>query len=340
MHELKRFAEAFRDRPAAADAVRLVAEDEKSTDPHGWMGGTLDWVDRALKANPPSKENDRVRRAILLIADYPLHVDRTYIRGLPKYGPEWAEAVGRYFQRVVGPAITQIATAQVEKGLDVWKVYNMGFVVKSKNHCIGFDIHPGSVQNSYALSDEQQKVLIDRLEVLFITHWHLDHLNERFVRRMLNAGKTVVLPTPVRTDLRQDTVVRLYELSDHPTDIGGIKVYTFPGWQGRDTPVGVYAVNLDGYWVSHNGDNRRTEIYAEIPKRCTVDVLLANCWSGFAPYATATKPKLMITGHENELAHRADSRRPFSEMFGILDEMENPPNHRILQWGEHVHWEP
>jgi L-ascorbate metabolism protein UlaG (beta-lactamase superfamily) len=340
MKELKRFAEEFHDRPPAGDALRLVDQDEQSTDPHAWIAGTLDWADRALKTAPPSDENDRIRRAILLIVDYPLHVDRMYIKGLPKYGPEWAAAVGKYFQKAVGPAINQIAAAKVERGLDIWKIYNMGFVVRSRNHCIGFDIHPGSVQDAYALSDKQQKLLIDRLEVLFISHWHFDHLNERFVRRMLSAGKKVVVPTPVRTDLNQGPVVRLYDLTDRPTDIGGIKVYAFPGWQSRTTPVGVYAVNLDGYWVSHNGDNRRTEIYSEIPKRCAVDVLLANCWSGFDAYAKATRPKLMITGHENELGHAAGGRRPFREMFGILDRMKDPPKSRILQWGEHIHWEP
>jgi hypothetical protein len=339
-NELKRFTKTFPDRPAATDAARLVADDEKAADPHAWIAGTLGWVDRALRDNPPSQRNSEIRRAILTIVDYPLHVDRTHIAVLPKYGPEWATAVGAYFQIAVGPAINEIATTKVQKGLDVWKLYNMGFVVKSKNHCVGFDINPGAVRQPYPLSEKQQQALADQLEILFISHWHLDHLNERFVRRMLASGKKVVLPTPMRTDLKQESVVRLYDLTTQPTDIGGIKVLCFPGWQKRDTPVSVYAANLDGHWISHNGDNRRTEIYAEIPKRCAVDVLLANCWSGFDAYAMATKPRLMITGHENELGHAAGGRRPFSEMLSVLDAMKEPPNYLLLQWGEHVHWEP
>lgn len=338
MAELNRFAKGFPDNAVAAEAKRLVGKYESPPDPNGWIADTLEWVDKALKTNPPSKGNAGIRKGILCVVDYPLHVDAGHLRITPKYRPDWAQAVGRYFQKAVAPAIDQIASAKVANGLDIWKIYNMGFVVMSPNHCIGFDIHTGSVQVPYALSDEQQRVLINRLEILFITHWHLDHLDERFVRRMLAAGKTVVVPTPVRTDLKHEGVVRLYDNFQHPTEIRGMKVLCFPGWQRRDTPMGVYAVNMDGCWVAHNGDNRRTEIYAEIPKRCSVDVLLANCWSGFDAFAAATKPKLMITGHENELGHPASGRRPFSEMYSILDRMKDPPPYVILQWGERIHF--
>jgi hypothetical protein len=338
MAQLRLLIRAFPDSPVAADARRIVAQDEKAANPHAWVAETLGWVDRSLKANPPSAQNAPIRRAILLVVDYPLRVDHSYLKFVPRYDAEWAQAVGRYFQASVAPAIDQIAAAKVDRGLDVWLLYNMGFVVKSPTHCIGFDIHIGSVVDPYPLNDAQQKVLVDRLEVLFVTHWHFDHLNERFVRRMLDAGKKVVLPTPVRTDLRSPSVVRLYDDCRQPTEVCGMKVYCFPGWQRRDTPMGVYAVNMDGAWVLHMGDNGRTEIYREIPARCAVDLLLANCWSGFDACATATRPRLMLIGHQNELSHPGRGRRSFAEMFGYLDRMKNPPPSTILNWGEHTHF--
>jgi len=297
-------------------------------------------VDRALKAYPPSKENDKVRRSILTILDYPMHVN-LYPQGSSQdHGLKWAKAVGEHYQNAIGPAVKDIASSRTAGGLDVWKLYNMGFVVRSKNHCVGFDIHPGYFRLPNSLTDSQQSVLADRLEVLFISHAHGDHFSDRFVRRMRKAGKKVVLPAPIRKDLRHTSIVRLYDDYATPVNLGGIKVYVFPGWQSRDTPVNVYAVNLDGHWVAHNGDNLRTGIYREIPGRCAIDVLLANCWSGVGAFITATRPKLAITGHENELVHAVPQRVAYRTTFAYLDMVRKLPACRVIHWGERVHWEP
>ncbi len=341
IQRLRRFAQTFKGQPAAAEAQRLADEDSKTTNPHAWIGGTLEWVDRSLKACPPSaQENREIRKAIQMILDYPLHVPRSHLPVSSDYGPEWAEATGRHFQRVVAPAIEQIGSTRTDRGLDIWKIYNMGFVVRSKNHCVGFDIIPGMVKEPYALSNEQMKVLTDRMEILFISHAHMDHLDYRFVRRMLDAGKKVVLPAAVARDLNHGSVIRLYDDYQKPHEISGMNVYCWPGWQSRPVAMGVYAVNMDGHWVAHNGDNLRREIYAEIPKRCAVDVLLGNCWSGFGVLAEATRPKLMITGHENELGHKTGGRRGFGETYHNLDLMTVKVETRIIDWGECLHWEP
>ncbi|MBN1346853.1 MAG: hypothetical protein JXQ73_29445 [Phycisphaerae bacterium] len=338
--DLGRFAKEFSGTPAAVRAGEIAAKEGKSADTLAWVGPTLDWAELGLKAYPPSTENHKRRRAILRILDYPLHVNSTPMRSTRRYVPQWAEAVGKHFQRAVEPAIKDVTDSRTTRGLDVWKIYDMGFVARSKSHCVGFDVHPGFFRLPYALTDAQIDALIGRLEVLFISHAHLDHLNDRFVQRMLAAGKKVVLPAPVRKDLTHEGVVRLHDDYARPTEVAGLKVYVFPGWQGKDTPMNVYAVELDGHWVAHNGDNLRTEIYREIPGRCAVDVLLVNCWSGLGAFISATHPKLAITGHENELAHAVPQRVAYGTTFAYLDMVRDPPEHRVIHWGERVHWEP
>jgi len=340
VRDLDRFAKAFGGTPVATEAAKIAAAHGSSCGERNWVIATLDWVELALKAYPASNENEQVRRSILAILDYPMHVNLHPQRSSQVDGLRWAKAVGRHHQNGVGPAIKDIASSRTAGGLDVWKLYNMGFVVRSKNHCVGFDVHPGYFPHPYSLTDSQQGVLADRLEVVFISHVHGDHFSDRFVRRMLKAGKKVVLPAPIRKDLRHASIVRLYDDYKTPADLDGIKVCVFPGWQSRDTPVNVYAVNLDGHWVAHNGDNLRTRIYREIPSRCPIDVLLANCWSGVGAFIAATRPKLAITGHENELAHHVPDRVAYRTTFAYLDMIRKPPACRVIHWGEHLRWTP
>ena len=63
----------------------------------------------------------------------------------------------------------------------------MGFVVKSKNHTIGFDIFPSMVGNVEIIS------LADDLDILFLSHAHSDHVYPPLVEAMVKAGKKVVI---------------------------------------------------------------------------------------------------------------------------------------------------
>lgn len=340
MERLTQFAETFAGTAAAKDAREVLKRDKKTENADVWIGETLGFVDRALCDSPSSEKNASIREAVLRILDYPMHVNRSSRPERENYGTAWSQAVGDYFQRVLSRAIEGIAVAKVEEGLAVWKMYNMGFVVKSKNRTVGFDIHPGNVQTASKLSRAQQETLADELDILFISHIHGDHLNDAFIQLMLESGKKVVLPAPIRPELEHRNLVRLYDDYRKETVLSGIQIRCFPGWQSRDTPMNVYAVTLDGHTVSHNGDNCRRDIYSEIPKHSQVDILLANCWSGYPVYRKATQPKLTITGHENELAHTVSHRESFLKTFTQLAEIGNPPTVRILQWGESIVWQP
>ncbi len=328
------FAKTYPSDPCTNRAKALVKADANEEDRYAWIGGTLEFADGVLKANPPAKENQKIREAALRILDYPLHVNNREQRARPELKAVFLEVIRKYYRDTIGPASDAIRTTKVDDGLVVWKLYNMGFVVKSKNHTVGFDIFDGGRYAS--LTTEKQKALLDEVDILFISHFHYDHLSDSVVKTMLESGKKVVLPAPIRKDIVHENLIRLYDNYKEPVDIGGVKVRCFPGHQGATIPCSVYHVTLDGYTVSQNGDNTQKDIYAKMAEVDGVDILLANCWSGFAPYAKATRAKLMITGHENELFHPVSNRESFRKTFGHLSEAEGMPETHVLQWGEQL----
>ncbi len=341
MVEITRFADAFQGVPVAEEAKALVARDKSAKDPHAWMGATLDWVARVLQAYPPAPRNQSVREAALKVLDYPLHVDNQNTAD-PKLKEAWERAVGDYYIERMLPALREIKTARVDQGLRVWKLYNMGFVVKSKNHTVGFDINPGVPR---PLNPEQIAGLVNELDILFLSHAHDDHVSPQVVHAMIKVGKKkVIVPTPATADvlrilqLKEKPVnfITLYDDSKEPLDIGGAAIRCYPGRQNRETLCSVYTVALDGCTVFHNGDNSNTAIYNDIAKHGRVDLSLANCWSGLVPCMKIINPKLTITGHENELGHSVGHRMSVLKTLQILQGGENLPKAIILDWGESI----
>lgn len=340
VERLKNFVQTYPGTPAT-EAANAVLQNTPPAEPvEGWAESIFNFVDRALQSAPPTQANAAIRKDILLILDYPLHVNYTHNPGEENFNEKWAATVGKYFQMVESRAIQDIAASKVTEGLKIWKLYNMGFVVRSANHTVGFDIHPGNVLDAYQMTDAQLDTLVASMDALFISHIHSDHLNDAFVEKMLDAHKPVFIPTPIRMDIRGAHLIRIHQNYVNEIDCGGIKIRCFPGWQDRDVPVNVYTVNIDGFIVAQNGDNCRTDIYKTIPEFTHVDVLLANCWSGFDLFAEATNPQLMITGHENEMDHTVAHREEFRKTFDYLEKMASPPPTLILQWGEWVTWKP
>jgi len=342
MVEMARFADVFQGVPVAEEAKALVARDKSAKDPYAWMGATLDWVARVLQAYPPAPRNQSVREAALKVLDYPLHVDNQNTTADPKLKQAWQDAVGDYYVRRMSPALQEIKAARVDHGLRVWKLYNMGFVVKSRNHTVGFDINPGV---PCPLNPEQIAGLVNELDILFLSHAHNDHVNPQVVHAMIGTGKKkVIVPTPAVADIlrilqlkeKPANFITLYDDFRKPLDIGGVAIRCYPGRQNRQTPCSVYTVTLDGYTVSHNGDNSNAAIYNDIAKHGGIDLSLANCWSGIVPCMKITNPKLTITGHENELVHSVGHRMSVLKTLQILQGGENMPKAIILDWGESI----
>jgi len=320
----------------ARAARAAVAADARRADPHTWVGDVLAVAGGALRDHPPGDGDWQVRKEALLLLDCALNVRR---------GSRWRRDVGRFYQDFMARAVEEIVSSRPAEGLRLWKIYNMGFVVRSRRHCVGFDIHPGRRLDP-KLTVEQMRALAGALDVAFVSHIHVDHLHTGFARMMLEAGKTVVLPASYRPWLRGPGVIRVYNDYRTPIRIGGIEARCYPGWQRLLARNCVYVVNLEGFRIAHNGDNTRQRLYRRLGNEEDLDVVLANCWSGMGRWADAADPDLLVTGHENEIGHGLSMRAPFRHTYDRLDRLglapgpDGPARARceILSWGEGLHF--
>ncbi len=316
-------------------ACALAAErDAAASDRHAWIGETLRLVADTLERHPYSHESWGIRRDVLHLLDYPLHV---------RDGEVWRKEVTHFYGRFIRNAIDEIAAAPNDGRLRVWKLYNMGFVVRTPNACVGFDIHPG-VKVRAGLRAGQMRRLVEALDVLVISHAHYDHQHEGLIRRMLQAGKPVVLPPRSRAAHGEAGVIRSHHAQERSLQVGSVGVRTILGRQRFFVPNYVNVVDVDGYRVVHTGDNTALRAYEHLTDDRRVDVALVNCWAGYGTLAKRLRPRLIVTGHENELGHIVSLRCGYGFTFRDLERQGLPPHGNgspahattcaVLSWGE------
>jgi len=336
---LARMGRRYEGADFAALAARAAQDDAQGRDRHQWIDDALRVAAAALAAHPPSTGDPRVRREALELLDYPLNLRRSR---------HWHDPVRRFYQDSMARAVEEVAAADVREGLHVWKMYNMGFIVRTRSHCVGFDLHPGGKVTG-SLTPPQQSNLVDLLDVVFISHLHPDHLHAGLLAQLLDAGKTVVLPPTLRPALQRPNAIRVYAPRPARFKAGGVDVTCLGGWQRLYARNNVYLVELDGHRVLHNGDNTRHGVYLHLAGGEPIDVVLANCWSGFGHGDHIHEASLLITGHENELGHAVSMRAPYRRTYakfarlgltvGGASDTAGPDCH-VLSWGEGLHWKP
>lgn len=327
----------------ADGARRAVRADAGREDPHAWIADTLKVVGDTLRAYPPTDANWQIRREALLLLDYPLHVES---------GDHYHRALADFYLPFLDKAFKEIQSARVTKGVRIWHIYNMGFVVKSAHHTIAFDIYPREDSPGYEwmtfLTESQTKELAKLVDIAFVSHWHGDHANTEFLTAMSEAGKRVVVPQDesFKSDiLKMNGIIPVRAIQvDTPMEFDGLKVYSYAGFQG-DVPCNVYVVNMDGCVLAQNGDNCTVGVYADIAKYHKIDIALANCWSGTNEFVEGVAPKFFVTGHENELLHDVSHRVPYKNTYANLDTLGLAPPWKtggasvaVLSCGEGVYW--
>jgi L-ascorbate metabolism protein UlaG (beta-lactamase superfamily) len=313
--------------PATAHIYRQMA---------AWMESVLSWVEGTLAEHPPAWPEPEVRIQALCMLDDPLHVLTA-----PFEGPVLA-----FLNRLVAKAVDEIEAEQVASGATIWKLYNMGFVIKTAGVTLGFDPVRGAFDRSPI-----EEALFDRLlrqvQALFVTHCHKDHASAYAFERMIERGRPVVTPPGMWADraisghfyetARDPDVVHQLVVNDVP-----VSFCVYPGHQD-ETDNNVYVLDLPGdLRIVHSGDQANEEDWAlldRVHERFRVDVLLANCWryGGLLRLIQGVRPRLVITGHENELFHFAENRLSYALTHRRL--IQEPTPSLGMTWGERYHYE-
>ncbi len=272
-----------------------------------WVDVIHDYVDSKLEHYSPSLENDLIRRVFLRMRDYPLHIDN--------YNPETSQHDIDMYNKGTYKYITSSrdrvlkdleSDARPEFGsLFIWKVYNMGFVVRSSEATFAIDItsrptlSPVSNKNPNEHVYPEQPIptwtqadferLAKQIDVYLITHPHGDHYDVHLINEVLKAGNHVVLPC---ADLSQyDTETKfddLLDYSDFPGQVlvldkthtvpvvrGGVSIMNAVGHQG-DRPCNIYGISMDSIGMLHNGDNYCEKAMSLIKEYRGADIVMAS----------------------------------------------------------------
>lgn len=287
---------------------------------------TLDLVDKALKENPPVTGNGTARRLALYNVDAVLH--NTIF--------DKSEPLMDYMKSRIQNVIDGLKAPQVAD-MTIYKLYNDGFIVRTKSVTVAFDMVMGSTYQ--LIPDALMTQLVDLCDIMFLSHKHRDHVDPGVVKMFTDRGKQVVGPDEALPENKEMTHFRQEKIADLNITLPNseLSIKVLPGHQD-ELQNNIYVITTpEGLTYAQTGDQYHGEdipwianVKQYIPK---VDVLLINCWAmELKTHVDGFSPKLVITGHENEMGHTIDHREAYWMSYLKLDELAYP--YSLMTWGE------
>jgi L-ascorbate metabolism protein UlaG (beta-lactamase superfamily) len=221
--------------------------------------------------------------------------------------------------------------------MTIYKLYNDGFIVRTKSVTVAFDLVMGSTYQ--LIPDELMAQLVDLCDIMFLSHNHRDHVDPGVVKMFTDRGKQVVGPDEALPDNMEMTHFRKEQIADLNITLPNskLKIKVLPGHQD-ELQNNIYVITTpENLTFAQTGDQYHREdipwiatVKNHIPK---VDVLLINCWAmELKTHVDGFNPELVITGHENEMGHTIDHREAYWMSYLKLDELEYP--YSLMTWGE------
>ena len=287
---------------------------------------------KILANHPPSASPNDERKLALFSIDAVLHDTRL------DNGVAFRESIEERHKYIVEKLKNEKPKANE---LRIHQLYNHGFIVQSPSVTIGFDMYRGGKADNPFVSESTMQDLVNQCDILFVTHEHGDHADKSVVQMFCNQNKNVIAPPGVLQDIsplvkHQRGENLITEKINIPSKNKELKVIIFPGHQSQMLN-NVYAVTTpEGLTVMHTGDQYNSDDLkwiARVGDMVKVDVLLVNCWTvDLLKTVEGIKPKLIITGHENEMGHSIDHREPYWLTFKRFENVKTP--YIIMAWGE------
>jgi len=278
----------------------------------------LDTVQSILSAYPPVVKEGKERGYAKLLLDAVYHEKFAASR----------KPARDFFHSQFDKLINELEGTKIESGARTWKIYDMGFIVRTKTVTIAFDLVSGITSGSqeFALSGAELDRLVKQCDILFISHKHRDHAEKAVAERFLGSGKPVVSPEEAwRGDSISAQILHPGRKVDkvHQIKLAGSKalsVIVFPGHQMEDTDCNVVLVTTpEGITMAHLGDQINEgdfmgdfEWIDKVAKSHRVDILMPAAWTtDIFRIVKGFDPALVLPGHELELGHPVWDRLPY-----------------------------
>ncbi len=315
-------------------------------------GAFLDSVQAILSEYPPAIPEARERGLAKMLMDGVMHDRYAAFR----------KPVREFFRDRVDKVIRELEKTRVDSGAVIWKIYNMGFIVRTGSVTLAFDLVTGASSGSgrFEMSSADLDRLVRQCDVLFISHRHEDHAEKRVAGRFIDLGKPVVAPPQVwegekisKKIIHPDRIAgKLQQLPLPGGKILGIIIY--PGHQMEKVDMNVVLARTpEGISVAHLGDQLNEGNFMEdfawidnVAKTQDVDIMMPNCWTNdIDRIVRGFDPRLVLPGHELELGHSLWDRVPFWGDAGYLGLTWSKVNRErnpviALVWGESYHYLP
>lgn len=310
---------------------RLWTAPELLDAPDEWIRRSLAWADFVLAKHAPAWPEPPERRAALIRLDDVLHIPSAPQKPL----------IGQWYARRMERVLAEIESTRVTSGLQVWKLYNHGWLLRTASVSWAYDIVPGPPAIANMRMDPAWIArLVQQADALFISHWHDDHANEAVAEAFLAAGKPVIAPTGLWSEKPIARRLVYPERSAGKTHtVGKLRYLAYPGHQGKDvTNNNHLVISPEGFSALQTGDQSLESDFAWLDRvgaQQKVTVLLPNCWTPDLPrMAKGVNPRWVLTGHENEMAHTVPHREDFTQTWQRLKGVSAPAP--LLMWGEGI----
>jgi len=269
--------------------------------------------------------------------------------------------VQQFFRERVEQVIHDLETTKVDQGVRIWKIYDMGFIARTKTVTLAFDLVTGITSGSpdFAMSNEQVDRLVRQCDALLISHRHEDHADHTIAAKFIELNKPVLTTTetwendPISKKIIHPERVA-GKIQSLPLEKYSLEMIVYPGHQLKSIECNNYLVKTpEGIWLAHNGDQINEgdfmidwEWIDKIRDSQKVDVLMTNAWTtDIMRIVKGYNPKLILPGHEIEVGHTVWDRLPYwgdDDYLGLnyseLKKSDYPVV--VLVWGESYWYNP
>ena len=285
---------------------------------------------QVLAAHPPAASVSNERMIALLSLDILLHDTRL----------DNGTAFMSYMKNLTGNLLSELRKIKpTGNEICIFRFYNHGFIIKTPTVTVGIDLIRGGNAAKPFISDSLMRSVAEQCDILFITHAHGDHADIAVAKMFCEKGKLVIVPEEIWKDmppqfriLRGTDIIR--ESVSLPAKNATLTVQVYPGRQGNILN-NVYAITLpEGQTIMHTGDQDYSDdLVAKISGSIKVDILLVQCWMiPMEKFVSGVRPKLVISGHENEMGHTIDHRESYWLTFRRMVDVKVP--FVVMAWGE------
>lgn len=324
-----------------ADAFRSLktsVEAKMGSEPFAWIDQVNSFVTENI-AKYPSRVFDAVtdpegdelaRRLLLLLRDYPLHEVSLAHDVVPMESGQsdaFLSSIRKTQDGVIEKLLAWLDTPAPAPGvLELFKIYNMGYIARTANHCFGLDV-------MWWGTDEQMRSLCDHIEAVFVTHAHGDHFNLPLLTEMSGReGKGLFMTTRTLTMFTPKGVSDVFASDENnyrPIDCNGLAVSSAIGAQG-DLPCQIWCVEADGFCLWASGDNGVRASFdaasANLPSPNLTMLSLAGASADFTAAARKARGGLThdvayVVSHENEVNHTIDGRVSYKFFYESIKTM-------------------